>query len=185
MLYIGWKWCVSLCENFLWESLSGNSYSLRDNSRWARNETRILGPATRLSIFGGRILFFFFFRGRVSRIFRTRGYLRRRFDLGTLVPALTFFLFFFFLSKKGYDYLWSSDLFIFFLFLFFFYVKNLHQEIDDYVNIARENYQICNFVGLSLLNWLYLFIVKMDLKDLFFRYGRVGDFIGNEKRWRR
>lgn len=124
-------------------------------------------------------------RASLENIFRTRGYLRRRFDLGTLVPALTFFLFFFFLSKKGYDYLWSSDLFIFFLFLFFFYVKNLHQEIDDYVNIARENYQICNFVGLSLLNWLYLFIVKMDLKDLFFRYGRVGDFIGNEKRWRR
>lgn len=96
-----------------------------------------------------------------------------------------FLSFFFFLSKKGYDYLWSSDLFIFFYFYFFFYVKNLHQEIDDYVNIARENYQICNFVGLSLLNWLYLFIVKMDLKDLFFRYGRVGDFIGNEKRWRR
>lgn len=123
-------------------------------------------------------------RASLENIFRTRGYLRRRFDLGTLVPALTFFLFFFSYRKRVTT---TCDLPIcsFFFIFIFFYVKNLHQEIDDYVNIARENYQICNFVGLSLLNWLYLFIVKMDLKDLFFRYGRVGDFIGNEKRWRR
>lgn len=63
-----------------------------------------------------------------------------------------FLSFFFFLIEKGLRLPVIFRFVHFFLFLFFFYVKNLHQEIDDYVNIARENYQICNFVGLSLLN---------------------------------
>lgn len=63
-----------------------------------------------------------------------------------------FLSFFFFLIEKGLR-LPVIFRFVHFFFIFiFFYVKNLHQEIDDYVNIARENYQICNFVGLSLLN---------------------------------
>lgn len=62
----------------------------------------------------------------------------------------SYFLSFFFSYRKRV----TCDLPIcsFFFIFIFFYVKNLHQEIDDYVNIARENYQICNFVGLSLLN---------------------------------
>lgn len=56
-------------------------------------------------------------RASLENIFRTRGYLRRRFDLGTLVPALTFFLFFF-LIEKGLPVIFR---FVhFFLFLFFF-----------------------------------------------------------------
>lgn len=60
-------------------------------------------------------------RASLENIFRTRGYLRRRFDLGTLVPALTFFLFFFFLIEKG---LRLPVIFrfvhFFFIFIFFF-----------------------------------------------------------------
>ena len=59
-------------------------------------------------------------RASLENIFRTRGYLRRRFDLGTLVPALTFFLFFFSFRKRVTT---TCDLPIcsfFFYFYFFF-----------------------------------------------------------------
>lgn len=59
-------------------------------------------------------------RASLENIFRTRGYLRRRFDLGTLVPALTFFLFFFSYRKRVTT---TCDLPIcsfFFYFYFFF-----------------------------------------------------------------
>lgn len=63
-----------------------------------------------------------------------------------------FLSFFFFSYRKRVTTTCDLPICSFFFIFIFFYVKNLHQEIDDYVNIARENDQICNFVGLSLLN---------------------------------
>lgn len=81
-----------------------------------------------------------------SREFCTRGYLRRRFDLGTLVPALTFFFFFFllFLIEIIDIRIQSPAIFRFiYLFYFFFFLREKFASGDwRLYKYSSENYYV-------------------------------------------
>lgn len=116
---------------------SRNLFLANSDNCVERESPRTISLATQLSTLR-RILS----RGRVSRVLHSRVFaseIRFR-NLGSGSYFLFFFFFAFSYRNNRYKDTITCDLpiYLFILFFFFFYVKNLHREIDDYINIARK-----------------------------------------------